>query len=94
MMTVVRALSAREPLWVTVTAVLPIVAAEGDADPTTLRDRYGDVFASLGMSAHSERDLALITGAVETSKWVLMAAELAGVDPEKFWQNYLARMLV
>lgn len=91
-MTVVRALSARQPLWETVTAVLPIVSAEDDADPALIRERYSDVFAALGMSADSERDLALVTGAVETAKWVHMAAELAGVNPEKFWQNYLAQM--
>lgn len=91
MMTVTRALSAREPLWAAVTAVLPIVAREGDLDPVELRERYGYVFAALGMSAYSDRDLAVITGAVETATWVIVAAELAGVDPEKFWQSYLAR---
>ena len=90
--TVTRALSARESLWAVVTAVFPIVAAEDDLDPVLVRERYADVFAALGMSASSERDLALITGAVETAKWVHMSAELAGVDPSRFWQSYLARM--
>lgn len=92
MMTVVRALSAREDLWAVVTAVLPIVAVADEADSDSIRDQYRDVFAGLGMDAESERDLALLTGAVETAKWILLAAEVAGVDPEKFWRSYLARM--
>lgn len=90
--TVARALSVREPLWQAVTAVLPIVVSTADPDPGQLREQYREVFAALGMSASSERDLALLAGAVETAKWVGVAAEMAGVDPQLFWQRYLARM--
>lgn len=92
MMTVVRALSAREPLWAAVTAVLPLVAGEDDIDAGVLRARYGEVFAAMGLSSDSDRDLALLTGAVETAKWVVVASEMAHVEPERFWQSYLARM--
>lgn len=92
MMTMIRAVSAREPFWEAVTVVLPIVSGEDDATVEQLRERYGSVFAVLGLDARSDRDLALITGAVETAKWVLMSSELAGVDPEVSWQSYLAQM--
>jgi hypothetical protein len=91
MMTVVRALSARKELWAVVTAVLPIVAVVDETSPELIREQYSEVFAGLGMDADNERDLALLTGAVESAKWILMAAELAGVDPERFWQSYIAR---
>lgn len=90
--TVARALSVREPLWQVVTAVLPIVADDSDPDPEVLRGQYHDVFVALGMSSSSDRDLALLAGAVEIAKWVSVAAELGGVDPAQFWQRYLARM--
>lgn len=94
MMTLVRALSARDDLWAVVTAVLPIVAAADDTDPAALREQYGEVLAALGLDPESERDLALLTGAVETAKWILISAEISGVDPEKFWQRYVARSRV
>lgn len=89
MVTLVRALSARDDLWAVVTAVLPIVADSDEMDADVVRDRYGDLLAALGLDADSERDLALLTGAVEMSRWVVISAELAGVDPEKWWRRYV-----
>lgn len=92
MMTLVRALSARKSFWEVVTAVLPIVQqGDFDVDYNQIREHYREVFAALDMRADSDRDIALLTGAVETAQWVLMSAQLADVDPELFWQNYLAQ---
>jgi hypothetical protein len=91
MSTILRALNIRDDLFVVVSAVLPIVVkSEEDIDPHFFREKYGEIFESLGMSADSERDLALLSGAVETAKWIIIAAEGAGVDPERAWQVYLA----
>jgi hypothetical protein len=93
MSTMLRALNVRDDLWVVVTAVLPIVArSEEDIDFDSFRENYSGVFEALGMSADSDRDLALLSGAVETSRWIVVAAEGMGVDPIKSWQNYLASM--
>ncbi len=89
MLTVVRAMGVRQDLWAVVTAVLPIVASADEVNPDLIREQYGSVFTELGMDPASERDLALLTGAVETAKWILMSAEIAGVDPEVFWASYL-----
>ncbi|MFA7264784.1 MAG: hypothetical protein WC054_00490 [Candidatus Nanopelagicales bacterium] len=93
MMTATRALSEREPLWEVVTAVLPIVAAEdADMSAAMFRARYADLFARLGLRADSDRDIALLTGGVETARWVVVASEVANVDPAEFWRGYITKM--
>lgn len=93
MSTMLRALNVRDDLWVVISAVLPVVArSEEYIDQDSFRENYRDVFEALGMSGDSERDLALLSGAVETSRWIVVAAEQAGADPLRSWQNYLASM--
>lgn len=90
--TVTQVISVRESLWQAVTAVLPIVLAQGEIDPREVRSQYQGVFVALDLHPSSERDLAILAGAVETAKWVGLSAEMAGVDPELFWQQYLMQM--
>lgn len=86
----VRVLGAREDLCALVTALLPVISAESE-DPSELRSRYADVLSGLSLSADSDRDMALLTGAMEVARWVAFASDIAGVNSKQLWQNYMTR---
>jgi hypothetical protein len=92
MLTVAHAMTDREILWSTVTAVLPLIDGEFDEDREGGREWLRPVFAALGLHASSDRDVALITGAMELAKWVRVCAEMVGATPERTWQNYMDNM--
>lgn len=84
-MMAVRARDARSDLRAAVTAVLPVVAA-GYADS---REALGEALRAAGLGDGSDRDLALIAGAVESARAFVLIGECLESDPSDVWTAYL-----
>lgn len=69
-----------------VTAVLPLVM-DGDGSHEDIRH----ALQVLGIGTCSERDLAVLAGAVHTAQAFALLGESLDVDPQVVWQTYLAQ---
>lgn len=85
-MLAVRAREQQADLCAAVTAVLPVVAA-GRMD---CRDEVSSALGAAGIGSGSDRDLALIAGALQSARAFVLLGECLGADPEQVWQDYLA----
>lgn len=82
----VRAREQQADLRAAVTAVLPVVAA-GQVDS---RDAISSALGAVGFGTGSDRDLALLAGALQSARAFVLLGECLGADPEQVWQDYLA----
>lgn len=85
-MLTVRTREAQGDVRAAVTAVLPLMM-DGDESPEAVRD----ALQVLGIRMCSDRDLAVLAGAVHTAKAFALLGESLDVDPRVVWQTYLAQ---
>lgn len=69
-----------------VTALLPMVSSDQEG----CRERLREALADSGIGSGSDRDLALIAGALQSARVFVLLAESMEVDPGRLWQTYLA----
>lgn len=81
----VRAQDAQGDLRAAVTAVLPMVL-RGDDSVEEVRC----ALAALGIQSGSDRDLAILAGAVQSAKAFVLLAEAIDADPQLVWQTYIS----
>ena len=82
----VRTREAQGDVRAAVTAVLPLVMEGGDT-PEDIRS----ALQLLGIGTCSDRDLAVLAGAVHTAKAFALLGESLDVDPRQVWSAYVAQ---
>lgn len=72
-----------------VTLVIPLILeAEAGATQEEL-DPMARVVTFLGLDANSDADLALMASSVEIARWVIVSAEIQGVDAAALWAKHV-----
>lgn len=74
---------------VTLIIELDIEIFEGRDISPEQRRQYSGLFRNLGLSAESDRDLALLAGATEIAKWVIVSAEQLDMHASEVWEARL-----
>jgi hypothetical protein len=82
---VARAQDMQGELRAAVTAVLPMVL-RGDESVESARS----ALAVLGLGSGTDRELAILAGAVQAAKAFVLLGECLNADPEVVWSAYVA----
>jgi hypothetical protein len=83
-MVMARVREQEQDLFAVVTAVLPMMKTSSDESVDWTR-RALEV---IGVGSRTDRDLALLAGAVRTARMLMLLGDALDADPEEVWKSY------